>query len=79
MLPKVIKHFVDKTILQGKVNGKRRRGRQKKRREDNIKEWTGIDFASSARAAKGRTKWKGVAAKSSVVPNNLATLWDRLY
>ena len=30
-----------KTILQGTVKGARRRGRQKKRWEDNIKEWTG--------------------------------------
>ena len=30
-----------KTILQGTVKGKRKRGRQKKRWEDNIKEWTG--------------------------------------
>ena len=36
-----------KTILQGTVKGKRKRGRQKKRWEDNIKEWTGMDFASS--------------------------------
>ena len=35
-----------KTILQGTVKGKRKRGRQKKRWEDNIKEWTGMDFAS---------------------------------
>ena len=28
-----------KTILQGTVKGKRKRGRQKKRWEDNIKEW----------------------------------------
>ena len=33
-----------KTILQGRVKGARRRGRQKKRWEDNIKEWTRIDF-----------------------------------
>ena len=41
-----------KTILQGTVKGKRKRGRQKKRWEDNIKEWTlyltnfcnGLDF-----------------------------------
>ena len=43
-----------KTILQGKVKGKRKRGRQKKRFEDNIKKWTGMDFASSARAAENR-------------------------
>ena len=33
-----------KTILQGTVKGKRKRGRQKKRWEDNIKEWTGMDL-----------------------------------
>ena len=32
-----------KTILQGTVKGKRKRGRQKKRWEDTIKEWTGMD------------------------------------
>ena len=57
-----------KTILQGTVQGKRRKGRQKKRWEDNIKEWTGMDFASSTRAAEDRTRWKGIVVKSSVVP-----------
>ena len=55
-----------KTILQGTVKGKRR-GRQKKRWEDNIKGWTGMDFASSTRAAENRTRWKGIVANSSVV------------
>ena len=32
------------TVLQGTVKGARRRGRQKKRWEDNIKEWTGMGF-----------------------------------
>ena len=32
---------LEKTILKGSVKGKRKRGRQKKRWEDNIKEWTG--------------------------------------
>ena len=57
-----------KTILQGTVKGKRKRGRQKKRWEDNIKEWTGMDFASSTRAAENMSRWKGIAANSSVVP-----------
>ena len=34
-----------KTILQGTVKGKRKK-RQKKRWEDNIKKWTGMDFAN---------------------------------
>ena len=32
-----------KTILQGTVQGGRRRSRQRKRWEDNIKEWTGLE------------------------------------
>ena len=36
--------------------------------EDNIKEWTGMDFASSTRAAENRTRWKGIVANSSLVP-----------
>ena len=50
------------------MKGKRKRGRQKKRWEDNIKEWTGMDFASSTRTADDRTRWKGIVANSSVVP-----------
>ena len=56
-----------KTILQGTVKGKRKRGRQK-RWEDNIKEWTGMDFASSTRVAENRSRWKGIVVNSSVVP-----------
>ena len=57
-----------KTILQGTVKGARRRGRQKKRWEDNIKEWTGMGFGDSLRAAEDREGWKGIVATSSVVP-----------
>ena len=39
-----------KTILQGTVKGGRRQGRQRKRWEDNIREWTGLEFARSQRA-----------------------------
>ena len=48
------------------MKGQRRRGRQKKRSEDNIKEWTGIDFSSSTREAENRTRWKGIVANLSV-------------
>ena len=56
-----------KTILLGTVQGKRRKSRQKKRWEDKIKEWTGMDFASSTRAAENRSRWKGIVVQSSVV------------
>ena len=51
-----------KKVLQGTVPGKRKRGRQKKRWEDNIKEWTGLDFNSSQIAAEDRQRWKKIVA-----------------
>ena len=57
-----------KAILLGTVQGKRRKGRQKKRWEDNIKELTGMDISSLTRAAEDMTKWKEIVVKSSVVP-----------
>ncbi|XP_062589437.1 uncharacterized protein LOC134251087 [Saccostrea cucullata] len=41
-----------KTILQGTVKGGRKRGRQKKRWEDNIPKWTGLSLAETQRATK---------------------------
>ena len=34
-----------------------RKGRQKKRWDDNIKKWTGRKFDSSTRAAEDRIRW----------------------
>ena len=45
-----------KPILQGTVKGGRIQGRQKKRGEDNIREWTGLEFAMSQRAVENREK-----------------------
>ena len=45
-----------KTILQGTVEGGRRQGRQRKRWEDNIREWTGLEFAKFQRAVENRGK-----------------------
>ena len=50
------------------MKGERSQGRQKKRWEDNIREWTGLEFAKSQRAVENREKWRKLAAKSSVVP-----------
>ena len=57
-----------KTILQGTVQGGRRQGRQRKRWQDNIREWTGLEFSKSQRAVENREKWRKLVAKSSVVP-----------
>ena len=66
-----------KSILQGTVKGERRQGRQRKRWVDNIREWTGLEFAKSQRAVETREEWKKLVAKSSVVPRRLSRLRDR--
>ena len=58
------------------MKGPRRRGRQKKRREDNIKEWTGMGFGDSLRAAEDREGWKGIVATSSMVLRRPSMLRD---
>ena len=45
-----------KTILQGTVKGGRRQGRQRKKWEDNIRDWTGLEFAKSQRDVENREK-----------------------
>ena len=61
---------------EGTVKGGRRRGRQGKRWEDNIREWTGLEFGKSQRAVENRGKWRILVAKSSVVPQRPSRLRD---
>ena len=57
-----------KTILQGTVEGGRKQGRPRKRWESNIKEWTGLNFAESQKAAQNREEWRRVVVTSSLMP-----------
>ena len=66
-----------KTILQSTVKGGGRQGRQRKRWEDNIKEWTGLEFGKSQMAVENRGKWRKLIAISSVVPQRPSRLRDR--
>ena len=45
-----------KTILQGTVKWGKRQGRQRKRWEDNIREWTGLKFSKSQKAVENGEK-----------------------
>ena len=65
-----------KTIFQGTVKGRRRQGRQRKRWEDNIREWTRLEFSRSQRGVENRKKWRKLVAKSSVVPQRPSRLRD---
>ena len=52
------------------MKGGRRQGRQRKRWEDNIREWTGLEFAKLQRAEENREKRRKLVVKSSVCPND---------
>ena len=66
-----------KTIFQGPVKGRRRQGRQTTKWEDNIREWTGLEFAKSQRAVENKERWRKLVAKSSVAPRRPSRLRDR--
>ena len=67
-----------KTILQGSVEGKRKRGRQKKWWEDNIKEWK--EWTSPAQVGQLETgqDGKGLLRIHLWCPDDLPRLWNRI-
>ena len=52
-----------RTNLQGTVQGWRQRGRQRKRWEDNVKEWTGLEWNIILREAENREEWGKLVVK----------------
>ena len=58
------------------MKGGRIQGRQRKRWEDNNREWTGLEFAKSQREVDKREKWRKLVTKSSVVPQRPSWLRD---
>ena len=65
-----------KTILQGTVKGGRRRGRQRKRWEDNIREWTGSELRDTLRMAESREEWRKAVVAASCAPLRITGLRD---
>ena len=66
-----------KTILQGTMKGKRKRGRQMKRWEDNTKEWTGIGtLPAQLEQLKTGQDRKGLLQIHLWCPDDLTRLWD---
>ena len=61
------------TIVQGTVKEGRRQGRQKKRWEDSIREWTCLEFVKPKTAVENREKWRKLVVKLSVVPKRPPT------
>ena len=48
---------LSKTILQGTLEGSRKRGRQRKCLMDNVRDWTGKKDSELVRTAENRTAW----------------------
>eukprot|EP00794_Sanderia_malayensis_P006641 gene6641-biopygen5410 len=46
------------TIMQGKVEGKRNRGRHRRLYKDDIRDWTGMGLTTAVRRTEDRKKWK---------------------
>ena len=63
--------------MKGAVKRGRRQGRQRKRWEDYIREWTGLEFAKTQRAVKNKGQWRKLVAKSSVVLQRPSLFRDR--
>ena len=61
-----------KTILQGTVKGEKRQGRQKKSLEDNIREWTNLEFAKSQMTVENRKMEKSGREIICGAPTTLA-------
>ena len=57
-----------KTVLQGTIRGGRRRGRQRKLWEDNIRDWMGLGLSDAVRRAEEREEWRMLVARSCGAP-----------
>ena len=69
-LAKTISHGTVKGVEEDKAD--RRRGGK-----DNIREWTGLEFAKSQGAVENREKWWEMVVKSSVAPQRPSRLRNR--
>ena len=58
------------TILEGKVEGKRSRGRPKATWLDNIKDWTGLSLHAAVQRAKDRLSWRYTVKLAATHPQS---------
>ena len=51
-----------RTVLDGKVNGSRGRGRPRTKWTTNITKWTGLEYHQAVRQAQHRQEWRTIAS-----------------
>ena len=60
----VMRHeSIQKTILTGKTEGQRGRGRPRRKWTDDIKDWTGMNMTNCSTLAQNRASWRTVASQ----------------
>ena len=57
---------ITKTVVEGYVEGMRRRRRPRKQYMDNIKQWTKVTTSQCVRAAEDRSRWKQLVSQVMV-------------
>ena len=66
-----------KSVLQGTARGGRSQGIEEKSCNDNVRWWTGLEFAESQRAAESKGKLRKLVVKSFVVLQRPSWVRDR--
>ena len=60
----VIRHEgIQKTVLTGKVEGRRGRGRPRRKWTDDVREWTGRSMTECSTLAQNRAAWRTIASQ----------------
>ena len=63
-------------ILQSRYREEEGSADRKKRQEDIISEWTGLELGEALRKAEDREEWRKVVARSSLMPQRSFRLRD---
>ena len=61
---------ITKTVVEGYVEGRRRRGRPRKQDIANIKQWTQLTTSQCIRAAEYRSRWKRLISQAMVADDH---------
>ena len=59
---------LEKLILEGKVNGRRGRGRPRRSWDDDVAEWLKMDIAEAGRVAMDRGRYKEAVRAATSLP-----------
>ncbi|KAI8500917.1 hypothetical protein Bbelb_210120 [Branchiostoma belcheri] len=56
-------------ILQGVINGRRSRGRPRRRWGDDVRDWMGMPLAECSHRARDRREWRRLILDATIVPD----------